>query len=151
MGTNSRVCTNNTSASISATWESSSSPVGRGLHVPVRALGHALSAVDDEAVEVGEVDFRAELSTDASPALELVGAGRAVGHAAALVVVMCARRTRRVTAGDRAAAQALRVAALTVRGASSPYTLLWALWWGRERGRTCYTNAFQIKHVLFTF
>lgn len=33
------------------------SPVGRSARVPRRAFGHALIAVDDEAVEFGEVDL----------------------------------------------------------------------------------------------
>lgn len=110
-----------------------SSPVGCGAHVPWWAFRHALSTMDDEAVEVGEVDFGAKLGTDAAPALELVGVGRAVSHAASLVVVMHARRTRCVTTRDCAAAQTLRVAALAIRCARSPYTLLWALWWGEKK------------------
>lgn len=74
------------------------------------------------------MDLGAELGADAAPALELVGVGRAVGHAASLVVVMHACRARRVAVGDDAAAQALGVAALAVRCASSPQTLLRALW-----------------------
>ena len=104
-------------------------PVGCGARVPRRALRHALPAVDDEAVKVGEVDFGAELGTDAAPALKLVGARRAVGHAASLVVVMHTGRACCVTARDRAAAQTLRVAALAVRCARSPHTLVWALRW----------------------
>lgn len=93
----------------------------------MRAFGHALSAVDDEAVEVGKVDLGADLFADASPALKLVGVARAVGHAAPLVVVVRARRARRVALGGRAAAQTLRVAALSIRSARLPRTLLGAL------------------------
>lgn len=105
------------------------SPVGCGLHVPVRAFRHALSSVDDEAVEVGQVDFGAELFADTPPALEPVGIARAVGNAAPLVVVVCARRARRVALGGRAAAQTLSVAALAVRRARLARTFLRALCW----------------------
>lgn len=107
------------------------SPVGCGARVPRRALRHALSAVDDEAVVVGEVEveFGAELSTDAAPTLKLVGARRAVSHTASLVVVMHTCCTCCVATGDCAAAQTLRVAALAVRCARSRHTLLRALWW----------------------
>lgn len=126
-----------------------SSPVGCGACVPRRAFGHALSTVDDEAVEVGEVDFGAKLGTDAAPALKLVGAGWAVGHAAALVVVMHTCSTGRVTAWDCAAAQTLRVAALAVHCACSPCTLLWTLWWGdRERGSII---TMQVKQNQYFF
>lgn len=113
------------------------SPVGCGACVPRWAFRHALSPVNDETVEIGEVDFGAELGTDAAPALKLVGAGWAVGHAASLVVVMHTCRTCCVTTRDCAAAQALGVATLAVCCAHSPHTLLWALWWG-QRGEVLY-------------
>ena len=89
-----------------------SSPVCLVACKPGGTVGHALPGVDDEAVEVGQVHPGAELGRDAAPALELVGAGRALGHAAALVVVVQAGRARRVAVRLRAAAQALAVAAL---------------------------------------
>lgn len=107
-------------------WIHCSSLVGRCARVPEWTLRHALSSVDDEAVVVGEVDFGAQLFTDAAPALELVGAWRAVGHAAPLVVVMRACSAGGVTLRDRAAAQTLRVAALAGCRAGSPCTLLCA-------------------------
>lgn len=85
--------------------------------------------MDDEGVKEREVDFGAEIFADAPPAFEPVCAWRAVGHAAPFVVVVHARGTCSVTARYRAAAQTLRVAALTLCCASSPSTLLWALWW----------------------
>lgn len=104
-------------------------PVGRGARVARRTLGHALAAVDDEAVLVRQVDLGAELGADAAPALELVGGRRAVGDAAALMEVVHAGRTHRVAVGGGAAAQALGVAALAVGGARPPQALLRALWW----------------------
>ena len=62
----------------------------------------------------------AELGRDAAPALEAVGAGGAVGDAAAPVVVVHARRAGRGVRCRRAAAQALRVAALPSRRARPP-------------------------------
>lgn len=84
--------------------------------------------MDDEGVKVRVVDFRADFGADATPALEPVGAWRAVRHAAPLVEVMHAGRARRVAVGSRAAAQALRMAALPLSGASSPSTAWWTLW-----------------------
>lgn len=96
--------------------------------------------MDDETVQIREVDFGAELGADAAPALELIGSGRAVGHAASLVVVMHACGARRVTPRGGAAAQALGVAAFAVCSARSPYALLWALWW-EKRGNVEYHRA----------
>lgn len=139
---------NNKTTSTSANL---SSPVWCGACVPRWAFRHALSTVDDEAVEVWEVDLGAKLGTDAAPALELVGAGRAVGHAAALVVVMHTCSTGCVTAWDCAAAKTLRVAALAVSCARSPCTFLWTFWWGdREGERKYHTSAGQPKHVFFS-
>lgn len=123
------------------------SPVGCGAHIPRRAFRHALSSVDDKAVKVGKVDLGAELGADAAPALKLVGAGRAFSHTASLVEVMHTGRTCCVTSRDCAAAQTLRVAALAVRCASSPHTLLWTLWW-EEREVKNYTNADDQKNIL---
>lgn len=72
--------------------------------------------------------FGAELHADAAPALKLVGAWWALGHAAPLMVVMHAGGAGRIAGRERAAAQALGVAALAIQRASSPSTLLWALW-----------------------
>lgn len=87
--------------------------------------------MDDERVRIREVHFGAELHTDAAPALKLVGSRGAFGHAAPVVVVVHAGGAGRITVGQRAAAQALGVAALSIHCASSPSTPLWALW--RER------------------
>lgn len=78
-------------------------------------------------MRIREVHFGAELHADAAPALKLVGAWWAGGHAAPLVVVMHAGGAGRIAAGERAAAQALGVAALAVQRARSPSTPLWAL------------------------
>lgn len=104
------------------------SPVGGRAGVTGRTLGHALSHVDDEGVEVWVVDFGADFGTDAAPAFEAVGARRAVRHTAALVEIVHAGRARHVAVGSRAAAQALRVAALPLCGASSPSTTWRTLW-----------------------
>lgn len=83
--------------------------------------------MDDEAVVVRQVDSGAELGADAAPTLKLVGAGRTVGHAAALVVVVHAGGAGAVAARHAAAAQALRVAAVAARCAGSPDAFLRAL------------------------
>lgn len=79
-------------------------------------------------MRIRQVHFGAELHADAAPALKPVGARWALGHAAPVMMVMHAGGAGRITAGERAAAQALGVAALTVHRASLPSTLLWALW-----------------------
>ena len=111
------------------------SPVGGGAGEPRWALGHALAGVDDEAVEVGQVHPGAELGRDAAPALEAVGAGGAVGDAAPLVVVVHAGGAGRGVGRRRAAAQALRVAALPRRRARPPCARLGAFLRERERQR----------------
>lgn len=78
------------------------------------AFGHAFSPVDDKLSVVEQVHLRAQIHGDAAPALELVGARRAVLHAAALVVVVEAGGARHVVVGLGAAAQALAVAALAL-------------------------------------
>lgn len=128
-----------------------SSPVGCRAGVSRWAIGHALSGVDYEAVELREVDFGAKLSTDAAPALEFVGARRAVGHAAPFMVVMQTCSTCCVTARDCAAAQTLRVAALTISCANSPCTLLWAVCGGTERKRKKECGIIQRQMMLFLF
>lgn len=107
--------------------------VCRRPRVPRRTLGHALLPVDDERVRLRQVHFGAELHADAAPALELVGARWALGHAAPSVIVVHAGGAGHVASRERAAAQALGVAALAIRRASSPSTLLWALWRAQKR------------------
>lgn len=78
-------------------------------------LGHALIVVNHKPLVFtcfGGRDFGAELFGHAAPALELVGVGRAGGHADSLVVVVAAGHARRVVVGRRAAPQALGVATL---------------------------------------
>lgn len=70
----------------------------------------------------------AEVHADAAPTLKAVGAGGALGHASALVVVVHAGGARRVAARQPAAAQALGVAAPPLQRTRSPPTLLWTLW-----------------------
>lgn len=57
-------------------------------------------------------DFGAELFSHTAPALELVGVGRAGGHADAFVVVIAAGHTGGVVVGCRAAPQAFGMATL---------------------------------------
>lgn len=76
--------------------------------------------MDNKVVVAGQVHLGAQVQGDAAPALELVGARRAVGHAAALVVGVQAGRAGHVVAGLRAAAQALAVATLSAVGAGQP-------------------------------
>lgn len=83
-------------------------------------------------MRVRKVHLGAEVHADAAPALEPVGAGRALGHAAPVVVVVHAGGAGSVAASARAAAQALGVAALAVRRASSPSTLVWTLCGAQE-------------------
>lgn len=105
------------------------SPVGCRPCEPRWTFREALSPMDDKSIEVRKVNLGAEVSADAPPAFESVRAWRAVGHAAPFVVVVHACSTRCVAARNPAAAQTLGVAALTHRCASSPSTLLRALWW----------------------
>lgn len=98
------------------------------------AIFHALSRVDDEALGVGEVHAGAQFQRDAAPALEAVGARRAVRHAAALVKVVHTRGARHVAVRSCAAAQTLGVAALArVRARPAPATFR-AHWRWREVG-----------------
>lgn len=106
-----------------------SSPVWCSACVPRWALRHTLSTVDDEAVKFRKVDFGAKLCIDAAPPFKLVGVRRTVSHTPPLVVVMHTCSTCCVTVRGYAAAQTLRVAALSIRCTRSPRTLLWTLWW----------------------
>lgn len=78
------------------------------------AFWHAFSPVDDKLSVAEQVHLRAQVHGDATPALELVGARRAVLHTAALVVVVEAGRARHVVVGLSAATQALAVATLAL-------------------------------------
>lgn len=80
--------------------------------------------MDDEAVKVGQVDSGAEVQGDAAPVLKLVGARGAVRYAAAFVVVVLAGSAGPVAVWNRAAPQALRVAALILSRARSLSTCL---------------------------
>lgn len=70
--------------------------------------------MNDKLRVVEQVHLGAQIHGDTAPALELVGARRAVLHAAALVVVVEAGGARHVVVGLSAAAQALAVAALAL-------------------------------------
>ena len=88
------------------------SPVGLVAGETRRALGHALPRVDDKVKVAGQVHAGAKVHGDAAPALKLVRVRGAAGHAAVLVEVVLAGRTRHVVVWLRAAAQALAVATL---------------------------------------
>lgn len=90
--------------------------------------------------------FGAEFHADATPALKLVGARWAFCHAAPFMIVMHAGGTGCITPRERAAAQALGVAALTIHRAISLSTLLWALW--RKHRRQNYTCAYKNISLL---